>query len=70
MCKSTYRKGGFTWQDGYYAVTISSGDLEVKRLYIERQEEHHGGSNGPEFLDELKLILKENNVDFDPKYLE
>jgi putative transposase len=65
-----YRKAGFSWQDGYYAVTISSGDLDDKRRYIEGQEEHHGSPNAPGFLDELKAILKENKVDFDPKYLE
>jgi putative transposase len=65
-----YNRPGFSWQDGYYAVTISSGELANKRRYIDGQEEHHRKPNAPAFLEELKSILKENNVEFDPKYLE
>lgn len=64
------RKAGFQWQDGYYAFTVSSSDLDDVRRYIEGQEAHHGKANASGFLDELKPFLKENGVDHDPKYLE
>lgn len=64
-----FGKVGFGWQDGYYAFTVSSSDLGRVRLYIDGQEEHHG-SRRPDFIEELKEMLAENNVVFDPRYLE
>jgi len=64
------RKSGFRWQEGYYAFTVSSDDIPRVRSYIAGQEEHHAHGKTPSFLDELKIFLQENQVDFDPKYLE
>jgi len=63
-------KRGFAWQEGYYAFTVSSRDIASTRHYIDTQEEHHSPGEAPIFLDELRLFLKENNVEFDPTFLE
>ena len=31
----------FTWQDDYWAVSVSESHLETVRAYIQQQEEHH-----------------------------
>lgn len=56
----------FEWQDGYSAFTVSATHLEIVRRYIATQEEHHRKVN---FQDELKQLLKKNNVKYNPKYL-
>jgi putative transposase len=61
---------GFSWQDGYYAFTVSSRDIPAIKHYIDTQEEHHSIGQAPVFLDELKTFLKENNVEYDPRYLD
>lgn len=68
--QQVFRRAGFHWQDGYYAFSVSSSELEEKRRYIESQEAHHGRANAPGFLDELNAFLNENGVEYDPKYLE
>lgn len=56
----------FRWQTGYAAFTNSYRELDMIYKYIENQEAHHRKET---FLDEVLRLLKENNVDFDPKYL-
>jgi REP element-mobilizing transposase RayT len=56
----------FGWQDGYAAFTISSTHLPRVSEYIENQEAHHRKLT---FQDELRRILKKNNVKFEEKYL-
>ena len=34
-------KQNFTWQDDYWAVSVSESHLETVRAYIQQQEEHH-----------------------------
>lgn len=33
--------GGFAWQDGYAAISVSPSQIEAVRKYIEQQEIHH-----------------------------
>jgi putative transposase len=56
----------FSWQDGY--SIFSEGWRECPRLrsYIAGQEEHH---QVVPFVEELKRLLEENGVAYDPKYL-
>jgi putative transposase len=56
----------FGWQDGYAAFTVSSTHILRVREYIENQEAHHRKLS---FQDELRRILKKNNVKFEEKYL-
>ncbi len=57
----------FSWQEGYAAFTVSPNSREGVRKYIGNQVEHHRRMN---YLDELKRILEEAGVEYDPKYLE
>ncbi len=56
----------FGWQDGYATFTISATHRESVRKYIGNQEEHHKRLS---FMDELKVLLEKNGVQYDPKYL-
>ena len=47
----------FTWQDDYWAVSVSESHLETVRAYIQQQEEHH----------KIKSFTEEVN-DFMEKY--
>ena len=57
----------FKWQGGYAAFTASAGDREALLRYIGTQEEHHRHVS---FIDELRRLLKEHGVEYDPKYLD
>lgn len=64
--KETLRLPGFSWQDGYCALTMSpSGRASVHR-YIASQDEHHRAAS---FLDELRSLLQKAAIPFDEKYL-
>ena len=56
----------FHWQDGYGAFSVSPGAVDIVSKYIENQEQHH---NRNKFRDEYVKLLKENNIDFDERYL-
>ncbi|TKG95399.1 IS200/IS605 family transposase [Puteibacter caeruleilacunae] len=56
----------FSWQDGYGAFTYSRSQISNVANYIENQEEHHKKIT---FKDEYLKILKDFNVDYNPKYL-
>jgi len=57
----------FAWQEGYAAFTESDNRREELRRYIESQEEHH---RKVPFIEELRRLLEEHRVEYDPKYLE
>ncbi len=57
----------FEWQRGYAAFTVAPSGREALERYILGQDEHH---NGRSFFDELKSLLDEYSVDYDPQYLE
>jgi len=54
------------WQEGYGAFTYSSRDKDMIINYIKKQKEHHRQET---FYNEYKRLLKENEIDFDEKYL-
>ncbi len=56
----------FAWQEGYGAFSVSQSKVEVVTKYIQNQEEHHKKMT---FQDELKMFLKEYNVEFNEEYL-
>ena len=55
------------WQDGYAAFTydISAKDNLIE--YVKNQEEHHASIS---FKEELIILLKEHNIEFEEKYLD
>jgi putative transposase len=55
------------WQDGYSAFTYEYKSKENLIEYVKNQEEHHQTKT---FLEELKELLKEHQVEFDEKYLD
>lgn len=39
--RQEFFKGKFTWQDDYFAISVSEPVVERVRAYIENQDEHH-----------------------------
>jgi REP element-mobilizing transposase RayT len=58
---------GFSWQEGYAALSVSSERLAVVERYIARQAEHHRKISAK---DELLKLLAYAQIEFDSKYLE
>ncbi|WP_192348048.1 IS200/IS605 family transposase [Algoriphagus sp. Y33] len=54
------------WQDGYGAFSETIKAKERLMNYIKNQEEHHRTIS---FVDEYKTLLKEYEIEFDPRYL-
>jgi len=55
-----------SWQEGYAAFTYSIQAKDNLIRYVQNQEEHHKETT---FIDELKELLKQHNVEYDEKYL-
>ena len=58
---------GFAWQESYAAFTISATARTAVAEYIANQEEHHRRRS---FRDELILMLKKAEVEYDEQYLD
>ncbi|MDB5309402.1 MAG: Transposase like protein [Gemmataceae bacterium] len=58
--------GGFWWQGGYGAFTVSSSGLDAVTAYIANQEEHHRTRT---YQDEYRELLIRHGIEFDEKYL-
>ena len=56
----------FEWQIGFGAFSYSKKDIKNVINYIINQEEHHSKTN---FVDEYRIILKENNIVWDEQYI-
>ena len=56
----------FSWQDGYSAFTVSFSGMDRVIGYINNQQEHHGKLS---FDEELIILLKKHNIEFDVKYI-
>ena len=56
----------FRWQDGYGAFSFSQRDLPGLKRYVANQKEHHKKWS---FKEELIHLLKENEVEYDERYL-
>jgi REP element-mobilizing transposase RayT len=58
--------GGFAWQNGYAAFTVSEFRAAKVVEYIRNQKRHHEKVST---LEELKILLKAHKIAFDEKYL-
>jgi putative transposase len=56
----------FGWQNGYTCFTVSESQAAKVIAYILNQKQHHRKASS---LDELKMLLKANGIEFDEKYL-
>jgi putative transposase len=56
----------FHWQDGYAAFTVGRSEMERTARYIDLQQEHHRSAD---FADELRRLLRANDVAFEERYL-
>jgi len=55
------------WQNGYGAFTCSNRALPRVVAYIKNQEAHHAAKTSKV---ELRVMLKENEIEYDEKYFE
>ena len=56
----------FEWQSGYAAFSVSQSSLAHVRKYINEQETHHRRFG---FQDELRILLRKHQIDFDEQYV-
>jgi len=63
---ATRDHGGFSWQKGYGAFSISVTHVDAVRNYILGQEAHHQKIT---FQDEYRSLLKKHGIEFDEKYV-
>ena len=56
----------FTWQSGYSAFSVSHSNIDDVSRYIQSQKDHHLKTS---FKDEVLLLLKKHDINFDEKYL-
>lgn len=56
----------FAWQEGYSAFSVSYSGIDKVIDYINIQQEHHKKLS---FEDELLMLLKKHEIDYDPKYV-
>jgi REP element-mobilizing transposase RayT len=56
----------FSWQDGYFGVSVSPSAIPAVQQYIEHQPIHHGKRS---FEEEYTAILKRAGVKYDPAYM-
>lgn len=54
------------WQESYSAFTYSVREKDMIINYIKNQKEHHKTKS---FEQEIRRLLKENEIEFDEKYL-
>ncbi|MGV2452412.1 UNVERIFIED_CONTAM: IS200/IS605 family transposase [Ralstonia mannitolilytica] len=53
--KNDFVKGKFSWQDEYFAVSVSESMVDSVRNYIKNQEKHHQKKS---FSDEYKEFIE------------
>ena len=58
--------GGFYWQTGYGAFTVSASQRLIVARYIQNQDSHHGQKT---FQDELRNLLKRHEIEFEERYV-
>jgi len=51
--KNKILRNKFSWQDDYWAVSVSESHLDAVRNYIHNQEEHHRHKSFSEEIDEF-----------------
>ena len=65
--KEIRNKGGFAWQNGYAAFSVSNSKVDQVQSYIENQRYHHKKIN---FEEELKIFLDRYEIPYDERYLK
>jgi len=60
------RYGGFFWQRGYGAFSVSPSQLDSVLEYVNKQQEHHRTRT---FQEEYRELLRKHGVDFDERYV-
>ena len=55
-------RGGFAWQAGYGAFTVSASQVPEVRKYVLTQEKHH---RKMAFREEFMELLKRHDIEFD-----
>ena len=56
----------FAWQGGYATFSVSASKLPDTERYIEGQEAHHRKLT---FQEELRIILRKHQIEWDERYL-
>jgi putative transposase len=64
--KENFTKRKFQWQEGYGAFSNSHSQIGAVVKYILNQKIHHAKTS---FKEEYLKILKDNNIEFDEKYI-
>jgi REP element-mobilizing transposase RayT len=62
MNERTGRPGGFAWQAGYGAFSVSESKVPEVRTYILGQEEHHRTIS---FEEEFRTLLRKHGLSVD-----
>ena len=60
------KMGGFAWQDGFGAFTVSKSNIPEVIKYIQNQREHHRTTT---FQEEFLMLLKRHGIEYDERYL-
>jgi REP element-mobilizing transposase RayT len=58
--------GGFAWQAGYGAFSVSASNVDDVVRYIQNQETHHRGKS---FQDEFRRLLELYRVEYNEAYV-
>ena len=64
--KEKFTKRKFQWQEGYGAFSNSHSQIDAVVKYILNQKTHHAKTY---FKEEYIKILKDNNIEYDEKYI-
>nr|WP_262510860.1 transposase [Chryseobacterium elymi] len=56
--KNQLTREKFSWQDEYFAVSVSESKIGAVREYIKNQEKHHQRKS---FIEEYQEFLERNN---------
>ena len=56
----------FSWQPGYFGVTVSPSQIDAVTRYIFHQEDHHRRKS---FQDEYIEMLKLAGIKYDERYV-
>jgi REP element-mobilizing transposase RayT len=59
-------RGGFGWQEGYAAFSVSRSQMNSVINYVDSQPEHHRKHT---FESEFLSLLTKHGISYDPKYV-
>ena len=59
-------RGGFAWQEGYAAFSVSQSQINAVIRYVNSQPEHHRKHS---FEAEFLSLLEKHGIEYDPKYV-